>query len=91
MGTGPGLARLKSCIVPKVISRGGPVQGPYPCVGPPALEAASSESGTCKTVTAISAHVRQSRPDSGLGFQVNVLETFQGVLPWLGGSIDCVP
>ena len=25
------------------------------------------------------AQVRQSRPDSGLGFQVKVLETFQGV------------
>ena len=25
------------------------------------------------------AHVRQSRPDSGLGFQVKVLEAFQGV------------
>jgi len=26
-----------------------------------------------------SAHIRQSRPDSGRGFQVEVLETFQGI------------
>ena len=28
-------------------------------------------------------HIRQSRPDSDLGFQVEVLETFQGVSPTL--------
>jgi len=33
------------------------------------------------------AHIRQPRPDSGLGFQVKVLETFQ-VVPSLLGSDD---
>ena len=33
------------------------------------------------------ARVRQSRPDSGLGFQVKVLETFQVVSSSLGNDI----
>ena len=32
------------------------------------------------------AHLRQSRPESGLGFQVNVLKTFQAVPSSLGSS-----
>jgi len=32
------------------------------------------------------AHTRQSRPDSGLAFQVNVLKTFEGVVFWQGSS-----
>ena len=30
------------------------------------------------------AHMRQSRPDSGLGFQIKVLKTFSVVPSWLG-------
>jgi len=30
------------------------------------------------------AHMRQSRPDAGLGFRVEVLEMFEGVPPSLG-------
>jgi len=33
-----------------------------------------------------SAHIRQSRPESGLGFQVSVVETFQVVPSSLGGG-----
>ena len=33
------------------------------------------------------AHVRQPRPDSGLGFQVEVLQTFQAVTFPLGSGI----
>jgi len=32
------------------------------------------------------AHIRQSRPDSGLVFQVKVLETFEGVASLLGSG-----
>ena len=32
------------------------------------------------------AHARQSRPDFGLGFQVNVLKTFEVVLSEAGGQ-----
>ena len=32
------------------------------------------------------AHIRQSRPDSGLGFQVKVLKHFQVVLSSLGSG-----
>jgi len=32
------------------------------------------------------AHIRQSRPDSGLGFQVKVLDTLQGVPSSLGSG-----
>ena len=32
------------------------------------------------------AHVKQSRPDSGLGFQVNVIETFRVVPSSLGSG-----
>ena len=35
-------------------------------------------------------HVRQSRPDSGLGFQVNVVETFQVVPSKAGNAIQVV-
>ena len=33
------------------------------------------------------AHIRQSRPDYGRGFQVTVLETFKSVLLAGGGSL----
>ena len=42
------------------------------------------ERGTHKTVKA---RTRQSRPDSGLGFQVKVLNTFQGVPSSLGSGL----
>jgi len=32
------------------------------------------------------AHTRQSRPDSGFGFQDKVLKLFSGVPPWLGSG-----
>jgi hypothetical protein len=32
------------------------------------------------------AHLRQSRPDSDLGFQVNVIKTFPVVPTWLGSG-----
>jgi len=35
----------------------------------------------------IMAHIRQSRPDSGLGFPVKVLTPFQGVSSSLGGGL----
>ena len=34
------------------------------------------------------AHIRQSRPDSGLGFQVEVLKTFKIVSSSLGSGTD---
>jgi len=37
----------------------------------------------CRAKTA---HIRQSRPDPGLVFQVKVLETFQGVPSCLGSG-----
>ena len=39
--------------------------------------------GRCRANTA---QIRQSRPGSGLGFHIEVLETFQGVLFSLGSG-----
>ena len=36
------------------------------------------------------AHIRQSRPDSGFGFHIRVLQTFQGVPLLLGSSLSTV-
>ena len=35
------------------------------------------------------AHISQSRPDSGLGFQVKVLKPFQVVASSLGSGLGC--
>ena len=40
--------------------------------------------GCCRTSMA---HTRQSRPDSGLGFQVNFLKTVHGAPPSLGSGM----
>ena len=37
------------------------------------------------------AHIRQSRPDSGIGFQVKVLEMIQCVPVWIGSGEDFSP
>ena len=37
------------------------------------------------------AHIRQTRPDSGLDFQVEVLEHFQVVPSWLGNGRSSAP
>ena len=43
-----------------------------------------AERGRCR---ANSEHIRQSRPDSGLGFQEKVLHTFQAVPSSLGSGV----
>ena len=49
-----------------------------------------SKSTTSYCRRANMAHIRQSRPDSGLGFQIKVLNTFHMVLsPGSGGGVRC--
>jgi len=59
--------------------------------GPPPL---SSECGTFKTVMAIyktvMAYIRQSWPDSSLGFQAKALKTFK-LLPLFSEAVSALP
>jgi len=61
-------------VVPNVISRGGPVQGPYPYVWCLRASAGCPVRGPASRCPTNMAHLRQSRPYSGLGFQVKVFK-----------------
>jgi len=50
---------------------------------PTLMHSVLTQQGHCRENSALT---RQSRPDSGLGFQVKVLEIFQGVLSSLGSG-----